>query len=238
MSLHVDSLNLTVRDGSTTRRLLDDVSLHVESGEILGVSGPSGSGKSTLLGVLGCLQPADSGSAILDTSGTRVNLTAAMSGPGAATLRRKHIGIVFQQPNLLPALSVIEQLLIIPRLGRIRPLSPVSRRSARKRAEELLHAVGLADLASRRVGELSGGQQARVNLARALMNEPDLLLVDEPTAALDTHTAGEVTALIVEMTRSYRAATLYVSHDPEQMKALDHRIELIDGRVLSGTHVR
>ena len=237
MSLHVDSLNLSVRDGVTTRHLLNDVSLHVESGEVLGVSGPSGSGKSTLLGVLGCLQPADSGRALLNTPQSRVDLGARMSGTQAAALRRSHIGIVFQQPNLLPALSVIEQLLIIPRLGRVLPLPAAARHRARSRAEELLDAVRLADFARRRVGELSGGQQARVNLARALMNEPDLLLVDEPTAALDTRTAGEVTALIVEMTRSYRAATLYVSHDPEQMKALDHQIELIDGRVLNRARV-
>ncbi|BAU96346.1 ABC transporter ATPase [Corynebacterium suranareeae] len=225
MSLHVRNLNLTIADGSTSRTLLNNVSFDVEPGEVVGITGPSGSGKSTLLGVLGCLQRADSGTATLG----EIDLLAPQRGKEQAALRRQHLGIVFQQPNLLPALTVLDQLLLIPRLGKILPPSPRQRTQHKNTALELLSAVGLGDLTRRKVSELSGGQQARVNLARALMNSPQLLLVDEPTAALDQHSAGEVTDLIIKMAHEFNAPTLYVSHDLEQVKALDRSIQLVDG---------
>lgn len=231
MSLSVSQLNLTVRDGSTRRQLLHDVSFDVAAGEILGVTGPSGSGKSTLLGVLGCLQEADSGQALLRTSEGVLSLTDKVSGTAGAKIRREHIGIVFQQPNLLGSLSVRDQLILVTRLGQIWPPSRSQRALHLAKAEELLDAVGLLDMADRPVGALSGGQQARVNLARALMHNPALLLIDEPTAALDQHNAAEVTTLITEMSRTYGAATLYVSHDSEQLQMLDRQITLVDGRV-------
>lgn len=237
MSLTVSHLNLTVRDGSTDRHLLQDISFEVAPGEILGVTGPSGSGKSTLLGVLGCLQQADSGTAVLRTRDGDIHLTGEVSGTNAARIRRNNIGIVFQQPNLIPALSVRDQLILVTRLGRVWPPPRAQRHAARAKADELLDAVGLLNLAQRPVGALSGGQQARVNLARALMRSPSLLLIDEPTAALDQHSAAEVTTLIADMARTYRAATLYVSHDVEQMSALDRRITLVDGRIREDYHV-
>lgn len=237
MSLTVSHLNLTVRDGSTDRHLLRDISFEVAPGEILGVTGPSGSGKSTLLGVLGCLQEADSGIAVLRTRDGDIHLSGEVSGGAAARIRRNNIGIVFQQPNLIPALSVRDQLILVTRLGRVWPPQRAQRHAAHAKADELLDAVGLLNLAQRPVGALSGGQQARVNLARALMRSPSLLLIDEPTAALDQHSAAEVTTLIADMARIYRAATLYVSHDVEQMSALDRRITLVDGRIREDYHV-
>ena len=231
MSLSVSNLNLTVRDGSTDRHLLRAISFEVGAGEILGVTGPSGSGKSTLLGVLACLQDADSGQAILNTRGGSINLTGDISAKASAQIRREHIGIVFQQPNLLSSLSVLDQLILVTRLGRIWPPNKTQREMHVAKAKELLDAVGLLDMAARPAGALSGGQQARVNLARALMHNPGLLLIDEPTAALDQHNAAEVTALITEMARTYGAATLYVSHDTDQLKMLDRQITLVDGRV-------
>ncbi|GAB3590663.1 putative ABC transporter ATP-binding protein [Corynebacterium faecale] len=237
MSLTVSDLSLSVRDGSTDRHLLRDISFEVDPGEILGITGPSGSGKSTLLGVLGCLQQADSGTAVLHTHDRDIHLTGEVSGTDAARIRRHHIGIVFQQPNLIPALSVRDQLILVTRLGRVWPPSRAGRHAARAKADELLHAVGLLNLAQRPVGTLSGGQQARVNLARALMHGPSLLLIDEPTAALDQHSAAEVTTLIADMARTYRAATLLVSHDPEQMAAVDRRITLVDGRIRESSRI-
>ncbi|GFK19160.1 ABC transporter ATP-binding protein [Corynebacterium glutamicum] len=226
MTLHVSNLNLTVADGSTSRTLLNNITFDVQPGEVVGITGPSGSGKSTLLAVLGCLQSADSGTATLGD----IDL---LNPQNRAALRRNHLGIVFQQPNLLPSLTVLDQLLLIPRLGRILPPSRSARTQHKDKALSLLNSIGLSDLAKRKVSELSGGQQARVNLARALMNSPKLLLVDEPTAALDQHSASEVTELIVSMAHQYNAPTLFVSHDMDAVNTLDRSIELVDGHLLT-----
>lgn len=226
MTLHVSNLNLTIADGSTSRTLLNNITFDVQPGEVVGITGPSGSGKSTLLAVLGCLQSADSGTATLGD----IDL---LNPQNRAALRRNHLGIVFQQPNLLSSLTVLDQLLLIPRLGRILPPSRSARTQHKDKALSLLNSIGLGDLAKRKVSELSGGQQARVNLARALMNSPKLLLVDEPTAALDQHSASEVTELIVSMAHQYNAPTLFVSHDMDAVNTLDRSIELVDGHLLT-----
>lgn len=226
MTLHVSNLNLTVADGSTSRTLLNNITFDVQPGEVVGITGPSGSGKSTLLAVLGCLQSADSGTATLGD----IDL---LNPQNRAALRRNHLGIVFQQPNLLSSLTVLDQLLLIPRLGRILPPSRSARTQHKDKALSLLNCIGVSDLAKRKVSELSGGQQARVNLARALMNSPKLLLVDEPTAALDQHSASEVTELIVSMAHQYNAPTLFVSHDMDAVNTLDRSIELVDGHLLT-----
>lgn len=230
--LTMDAITLEVTDGAATRRVLNEVSLHIAPGELVGITGPSGSGKSTLLSVAGCLQEPTSGEAVLTAadSGEELTLTGH-SARGAARIRREHIGIVFQQPNLLPALRVKDQLMAMLHLGSPWPLQRKAKQTASQRADELLDAVGLGGLQQRKVGELSGGQQARVNLARALMNSPQLLLVDEPTAALDTTTATQVTELIRRMARESNAATLYVSHDQDQLATLDRVVTLVDGEI-------
>ncbi len=230
--LTMDAITLEVTDGAATRRVLNEVSLHIAPGELVGITGPSGSGKSTLLSVAGCLQEPTSGEAVLTAadSGEELTLTGH-SARGAARIRREHIGIVFQQPNLLPALRVKDQLMAMLHLGSPWSLQRKAKQTASQRADELLDAVGLGGLQQRKVGELSGGQQARVNLARALMNSPQLLLVDEPTAALDTTTATQVTELIRRMARESNAATLYVSHDQDQLATLDRVVTLVDGEI-------
>lgn len=228
-ALVLDGITLDVRDGDATRRLLDGVGLAADAGELVAIVGPSGSGKSTLLAVAGCLQTPDSGTATLRSADTGEDINLLADGAAAARIRRNHIGIVFQQPNLLPSLTVREQLVLMTRLGRIVPPSASARREAEGRATELLDAVGLGDLADRRIPTLSGGQQARVNVARALMNRPELLLVDEPTAALDRRAAEQVTDLIVEVTREFGVATLYVTHDPTQADRADRVLEMVDG---------
>lgn len=121
-ALSLDGITLDIKDGSQTRRLLDGVTFDVAAGELVGITGPSGSGKSTLLAIVGCLTPPTSGTATLNTPDGVINLESA-TGAKAAQIRRDHLGIVFQQANLLPALTVEEQLLLMPRLGKVFPHS-------------------------------------------------------------------------------------------------------------------
>lgn len=227
-ALEVKNISLEITDGTTKRNLLTDVTFNVDPGEVVGITGPSGSGKSTLLSIIGCLETATSGSAILH--GTDALELGTVSGRQAAEIRRRHLGIVFQQPNLLPALTAKEQLLVMSRLDKPFGISGKTWRQQEQKAERLLKEVGLEGRENAKVSELSGGQQARVNLARALMNDPALLLVDEPTAALDTANAQRVTELIVDLARERNTPVLYVSHDQEQLATLDRRIELVDGK--------
>ncbi|QDZ43295.1 ABC transporter ATP-binding protein [Corynebacterium sp. sy039] len=252
--LDLHNITLDIQDGSTTRRLLDNVSLRIEDGEVVGLTGPSGSGKSTLLAVAAGLQHPTGGRAVLNGSlelatpharsrvGRNVkagyssrssrNSRANHASRSGAALRRRTIGIVFQQPNLLPALTAKEQLLVMHRLEHPFGLSRRRWRDSSRRASELLANVGLADKENARVSELSGGQQARVNLARALMNDPQLLLIDEPTAALDTQAATAVTDLIMDIAHQRRIPVLYVSHDQAQLERVDRVETMVDGRML------
>ncbi|MDK8890541.1 ABC transporter ATP-binding protein [Corynebacterium macclintockiae] len=227
-ALEVKNISLEITDGTTKRNLLSDVSFNVDPGEVVGITGPSGSGKSTLLSIIGCLETATSGSATLHSEETME--LGTVSGRQAAEIRRRHLGIVFQQPNLLPALNAKEQLMVMSRLDKPFGISGKVWRQQEEKAERLLKEVGLEGRENAKVSELSGGQQARVNLARAMMNDPALLLVDEPTAALDTANAQHVTELIVDLARERNTPVLYVSHDQEQLATLDRRIELVDGK--------
>ncbi|MBC6795630.1 ABC transporter ATP-binding protein [Corynebacterium macclintockiae] len=227
-ALEVKNIFLEITDGTTKRNLLSDVSFNVDPGEVVGITGPSGSGKSTLLSIIGCLETATSGSATLH--GEETLELGTVSGRQAAEIRRRHLGIVFQQPNLLPALNAKEQLMVMSRLDKPFGISGKVWRQQEEKAEHMLKEVGLEGRENAKVSELSGGQQARVNLARAMMNDPALLLVDEPTAALDTTNAQRVTELIVGLARERNTPVLYVSHDQEQLATLGRRIELVDGK--------
>lgn len=222
-------ITFDVRDGDQQRRLLDNVSLTIGSGELVSVMGPSGSGKSTLLAIAGCLQTPTSGQVLLGEDSIDA---ARLSRKDATAMRRNHIGLVFQQPNLHQALTVRQQLIAMTRLGRIGGVGRERREADVERADQLLDAVGLHGLADRYPAEISGGQQARVNLARALMNSPAVLLADEPTAALDTETAADITALIADVTHREGTATMYVTHDQAQAKRADRIVQLVDGRLV------
>lgn len=220
-NLKFSGVSLDIQDGATTRQLLRNISFTATPGEVLAFTGPSGSGKSTILAIAGCLQQPTSGSVWLGETDLTV------SGRQAARVRRENIGFVFQKPNLIPSLTVIEQLLLMPRLGTLF----VPRGTGVDKARALLADVGLAGLEHRKVGELSGGQQARVNLARALMNSPQLLLIDEPTAALDTASADHVTDLIIELVKREQLTALFVTHDTRQIPKFGRTMEVIDGRI-------
>ncbi|MER6500021.1 ABC transporter ATP-binding protein [Streptomyces sp. NPDC001455] len=220
MSLNLTDITLTYPDGDTRLTALDKVALDVPKGSLTAVVGPSGSGKSSLLAVAATLITPDVGTVTID--GTP---TTGMSRGELTDLRRHKIGIVFQQPNLLPSLTAAEQLQVMAQLdGR----SPAR---ARTRALELLDAVGLADQARRRPHQLSGGQRQRVNIARALMNDPTVLLVDEPTSALDHERGAAVLDLITRLTHQQATATVLVTHDRTHLTAVDQIAEVHDGRL-------
>lgn len=220
MSLELRNVTLTYPDGDGTVTALDRVSVRVGPGETAAVVGPSGSGKSSLLAVAATLIRPDSGTVVVggtDTLGLRPR--------EKAELRLREVGIVFQQPNLIGSLTAVEQLVVTEHM-RSRPL-----RRARAAALETLAAVGLAGKEHRRPHQLSGGERQRVNIARALVGRPSALLVDEPTAALDHERGAAVMDLLGEATRTFRVATLLVTHDTEYLGAADRVLEMRDGRL-------
>ncbi|GEA85705.1 MAG: ABC transporter ATP-binding protein [Cellulomonas sp.] len=219
--LFMAGVTLTHGDGDSTVTALDDVSLTVEPGELLAVVGPSGAGKSSLLAVAGGLTRPDSG----EVSVGEADLVAATPRRLAA-IRRTQIGFVFQSGNLLPALTAIDQLRLPLHLGAVAdPRDPM----------ELLEEVGMAERATRRPHQLSGGERQRVGIARALMTRPRLLLVDEPTAALDRARSQEVVALLAREAHQHGVATVMVTHDHDVLHHCDRVLEMMDGRLLPHT---
>ena len=218
MSLEIAHVVKAFRDGNDVRRVLDDVSLAVERGQIVGLTGPSGSGKSTLLACAGALITPDSGSVTIDG----LDLTEATQAQ-RAQIRRERIGFVFQTDNLLPALTAVDQLLVSDRIRGIRP--------RRSRALALLDRVGLAGSAHLRPAQLSGGMRQRVNIARSLMAEPSVMLIDEPTAALDSVNSRAVMSLLTEIVRETGTAAMLVSHDDAALQRCDRSMVLLDGRI-------
>ncbi|MFE3546053.1 ABC transporter ATP-binding protein [Nocardia sp. NPDC059177] len=227
MALTLTDVTLTYADGAGRLTALDRVHLRVPGGTIAAVTGPSGSGKSSLLAVAATLIRPDAGRVELDTDSGSIEL-ATLSRRAAATIRRETMGIVFQQPNLIPALTAVEQLEVTAHLG---GRSRARRGVTRSRALELLDLVGLADHARKRPAQLSGGQRQRVNIARALMNDPALLVVDEPTSALDSERGAAVLDLIATIAREHRAATVLVTHDPTHLHRMDAVYRMTDGHL-------
>lgn len=222
-ALSLRNVTLEYADGDGTLRALDDVSLDLRRGEFLSLVGPSGSGKSSLLAVAATLVRPTAGAVLVagQDAGT-------LPEAGRSALRRERIGIIFQQPNLLAALTAAEQLVLAAHL-RGEPL-----RDARLKAAALLHRVGLDTVRDRRPHQLSGGQRQRVNIARALMADPALLLVDEPTAALDHERSGDIVRLLRQVTDEFGVATLMVTHDAGLLRHTDAVATMRDGKLTAG----
>ncbi|UDF04988.1 ABC transporter ATP-binding protein [Asticcacaulis sp. AND118] len=215
--------------GDSVVKALDGVSLEAHRGELIGITGPSGSGKSTLLLICGLLEPPSRGEAWMDK--------ACVSWPGAQldTLRdyrRDRIGFVFQKPNLIPFLTAVENVAIALEIAR------VPTREAQHYAADLLRALDLGHRIDSLPVRLSGGEQQRVAVARALANDPSLILADEPTAALDSVRGRQVMELFKRITRERRACVLVVTHDPRALDLFDRVIELSDGRISNETASR
>jgi putative ABC transport system ATP-binding protein len=206
---------------------LDEVTLRVARGESVAVVGPSGSGKSTLLNMLAGLDRPDRGRVTVD--GTRVD---RLSEAAAARFRRTRTGLVFQFFNLLDDLTVADNVMLPAAIAGTR------RDAARRRAAELLERLGIAALAGRYPNGLSGGERQRVGVARALMNQPALLLADEPTGALDSAAAAEVSDMFAELHAQGQTIVL-VTHDRALAGALATRtVELLDGRTSAAETAR
>ncbi|MEO6626974.1 MAG: ABC transporter ATP-binding protein [Aquihabitans sp.] len=208
MSLKLEHVHVSFRDGDETRDVLDAVSLSVAPGEVVAFTGASGSGKSTLIAVAALLQQPDSGTI------TIAGHDASQASDAERTaLRRNHIGVIYQSANLLPSLKAHEQVELMAHIdGNLND-------DARKRARELLVSVGLEHRLNARPGELSGGERQRVGIARALMNGPEVLLADEPTASLDPERGKAIMDLLTDQAIQHGVATLVVTHAVDQINA-------------------
>ena len=203
-------------------RALTDVSLRITRGQRVAVVGPSGSGKSTLLHLLSGLDRPTAGAVLFE--GREVTSRREWTA-----IRARRIGFVFQSFHLLPSLSARENV-EVPMVG-----SGRSERDTRRRAEELLDAVGLADRRRSRPGELSGGECQRVAIARSLANEPDLILADEPTGNLDRDSSAEVLSLLGRLHRERGLTLVVVTHSPDVASGSDRVVRLVKGAVVDGS---
>ena len=220
--LGLDAVVRTYKQVATALEVIRGASLNVPAGELVGLIGPSGAGKSTLLHVAGLLELPDCGEVRIVG-----RACGAMSDSERTALRRNEIGFVYQFHHLLPEFSALENVML-PQM-----IAGRSRRDARQRATELIESVGLRDRASHRPARLSGGEQQRVAIARALANGPRLLLADEPTGNLDSHTAEDVFGLLVEFVRESGLAAVIATHNLELASKMDWVVRLEDGRLVS-----
>ena len=210
-------------EGTAPVPVLRDVSLEIAPGESLSIIGPSGSGKSTLLNIIGTLDHDDSGKVWLGDKDLSAQNELAL-----AAIRNRDIGFIFQAHHLLPHCTVWENVLV-PTLAEKH--SPTAN-GAEKRAERLLKRVGLSERVHHRPGQLSGGERQRVAVVRALINEPKLLLADEPTGALDHASADELAKLITELNREENVTLIVVTHALDLARQMQRVFEIQNGQLV------
>lgn len=200
---------------------LKDVNAEFEKGEFTAIIGPSGSGKSTMMNLVGCLDIPSKGEIFLKSENI-----ARLEESDLAELRGKTIGFIFQQYNLIPGMTALENVLL--------PLEiqEIDDNIAEKRAKELLNLVGLADKMQNKPTQLSGGQQQRVSIARALASNPEIILADEPTGALDSVTGKEVMTMLYRFWKENGKTVIMVTHDMHLAKYAQRYIELKDGKII------
>ncbi|HEY4535622.1 MAG TPA: ABC transporter ATP-binding protein [Enteractinococcus sp.] len=214
-----DDVSLELGDGEQKVRVLDHVSFQVPDGKFAAIVGPSGSGKSSLLAVAGALSTPDSGSVTL-----RGQELTTLDPKRSARHRLRNVGFVFQSGNLIPSLTAADQLRMVNVLANgPRNFDPLP----------LLEVVGMAHRAKHRPGQLSGGERQRVGIARALVTKPAVMLLDEPTAALDSARSHEVVELLAKRARELNIATVMVTHDTSMLDKCDLVFEMNDGQLRS-----
>ncbi len=219
----IETCNLSREFGEkeTLVKALNNANLTIEEGEFTAIIGPSGSGKSTLLQLIGGLDTPSEGEVFLD----RKNISQ-MSGTELSDFRRDHIGFIFQAYNLIPVLSAKENI------EYIMLLQGISAKERQHRVTEIMHAVGLDGLENRRPAQLSGGQQQRVAVARAMVSRPRLILADEPTANLDSHTGTDLLDMMKTLNEKENMTFVFSTHDPKIMERARRIIRLVDGCIV------
>jgi putative ABC transport system ATP-binding protein len=222
-AIAVHQLSKTYAEGSMGTLALHAIDLDVQRGELLMLVGPSGSGKTTLLSIMGCILTASAGS--VQIAGREITHLTEKQLPA---IRLEHIGFVFQGFNLFPTLTAGENVELML------DLKGVAARSAKKRAAELLDQVGLQGKHQSFPSDLSGGQKQRVAIARALAGDPKIILADEPTAALDSHTGKNVMEMMSELAHARDRAVVIVTHDARVLSFADRIVKIEDG-VIAGT---
>jgi ABC-type lipoprotein export system ATPase subunit len=220
-NLQLENLTKYYKQGKNEIRALDGLTLDIGDGEFVAVVGRSGSGKTTMLDMLGLLLRPTSGRLLIDGTDT-----GKLGDSQLARLRGTKVGFVFQEYNLLPSLNVLENVMLPLRYVR-------DRTDGRKRAEDLLERVGLSDRVRHRATELSGGQQQRVAIARSMVNRPSLILLDEPTGAVDTETAQQLVTLLKSLNEQDKVTIVVVTHDLDVANEAKRQIRLKDGKVVS-----
>ncbi|MFO0902518.1 MAG: ABC transporter ATP-binding protein [Pirellulales bacterium] len=222
--IRLQDIRKTYGTGEAAVPVLNGVSLSIEPGDLVALTGASGSGKTTLMNILGCLDTPTSGEYWLDGL-----LTTQCSLDDLAAARSRKIGFVFQSFNLLPRTTALDNVLMPLEYGD----HPWTEAEARERARGLLERVGLGHRIDHEPSEMSGGQQQRVAIARSLINEPKLLLADEPTGNLDSRTSEEILQLFQQLNADQRITIVLVTHDQNVARHAPRRIVMKDGLVVS-----
>ncbi len=217
--IRVVNLTRFYQMGREIVRALNGVNMTVNRGEFLGIMGPSGSGKSTLLYLLGGLDRPTDGSIFVNKQDI-----SSLDEDGLADFRQQKIGFVFQMFNLIPSMTAVENVEFPLHFSGVEP------KERHRRAQEAIELVGLGDRMSHRPGELSGGQQQRVAIARSLMNNPAIILADEPTGNLDSRSGGDIMIILKQLNDQGRTVII-VSHDPALVSVTHRTVRLLDGQI-------